>query len=79
VNASMLSTGAHAAITEYAMAEQRNYTCETLDASTCSSVAGCEYHGCSGPSSCSSATDRARANRIPTATGLGATRAPDTA
>ena len=58
VNASMLSTGAHAAITEYAMADQRWYTCQTLDASTCSSVDGCEYRGCSGPDSCSSAADQ---------------------
>ena len=33
-NASMLSTGAHAAITEYAMLEQRWYTCDLLDEST---------------------------------------------
>ena len=57
VNASMLSTGAHAAITEYAMLEQRWYTCDSLDASTCSSVDGCEYRGCVGPESCSSAAD----------------------
>jgi hypothetical protein len=64
VNASMLSTGAHAAITEFAMAEQRYHTCETLDASTCSSVAGCEYRGCSGPSSCSSAIDQSACDSL---------------
>ena len=42
VNASMLSTGAHAAITEYAIAEKRRYTCDSLDESTCSSVDGCK-------------------------------------
>ena len=56
VNASMLSTGAHAAITEYAMAEQRSYTCQTLDASTCSSVDGCEYRGCRGTTSTNGAS-----------------------
>ena len=51
VNASMLSTGANAAITEYAIAEKQRYTCKSLDESTCSSVDGCNYYGCSGTSS----------------------------
>jgi len=46
VNASMLSTGANAAITEYAIAEKQRYTCKSLDESTCSSVDGCNYSGC---------------------------------
>jgi len=46
VNASMLSTGANAAITEYAIAEKQRYTCKSLDESTCSSVDGCNYYGC---------------------------------
>jgi hypothetical protein len=60
VNASMLSTGAHAAITEYAIAEKRRYTCQTLDASTCSSVDGCQYYGCSGTSSANAASCSSR-------------------
>jgi len=55
----MLSTGANAAITEYAIAEKQRYTCKSLDESTCSSVDGCNYYGCMGTSpdnaaSCSS-------------------------
>jgi hypothetical protein len=60
VNASMLSTGAHAAITEYAIADKRSYTCQTLDASTCSSVDGCQYYGCSGTSSANAASCNSR-------------------
>jgi len=50
VNASMLSTGANAAITEYAIAEKQRYACKSLDESTCSSVDGCNYYGCMGTS-----------------------------